>query len=225
MKVQNHYEIQELKKKSQTKSKKTSKEVNFFNATQGLRFFSHRQKKKHFNGVIHICLKGVSDYAMLDFVSEMFQNYSVSIFAINKNIGINDMSVKSCNSGMSNGKNYKIMVSINNLPTKESTQEALDYCVLLNTWLGYYFKQKNQVTDYNIVFSMYHDEFEEENFWRQYAQCTQFSRRNLIINDLVRINTGAENEDLTVAYNTVSDKYYVYNYVYTDLENELLMKS
>ena len=119
------------------------------------------------------------------------------------------------------------------MPLKEDMAKLLDKCILLNTYLKYYFKPMNYITKYDICYQVncYQD---KQNMYLE-AQKINFDNFNaspfiaspfnaslddaLFINELVHINTEAEDRepDLDFSYHT----YCRYDYTYTKLAKNL----
>ena len=148
IKVRNHYEIKKLdssteeSNKEDTSQDKNENDVNFYDSKSGIRFFKSLkgiQNKKRFVGSILICLRYVSNTAIIDFIEKFFNNENISYI-------------------MRDSYNYNnsidIIIKNYNMPQKKDISELLDKCVLLNTYLGYYFTPKEYIDAYNIFFRM-----------------------------------------------------------------------
>ena len=221
VKVQNHYEIKEIKK---AKNNQRIKTVSLYNADEGVRFFGHRQKMKRFNGMIHIYIEAVSDYAVLDFIYELFKDYDVSVFE--------------AESGFSReNTNYRIDIAIHDLPTIGDTEAALNVCVVFNTWADMYFGAKGIIGGYTILFSMYNLKYESEDFWKrfssqqanngwsnvQFGSTVSAINMGLVINDLAYRNTDVEEEDIERSLSVGQDSFYVLGkeYHWDELSDDL----
>ncbi|MGN0813349.1 MAG: HNH endonuclease [Candidatus Coproplasma sp.] len=206
IKVENHYEIRE--KSPQQKKTEEEKGVNFFDHSAGIAYFNECKKKNFFIGVIKIILNSVKEVAILDFIREVLSDYKVSIKKDNYS-----------------NKNFVITVNIFDVSTKDFTQRILNDCVLLNTYLNYFFLAKGYIGSYSIINSLYcYDyRFDECDFVEPKISFN-YLRNGLIINELVRINTNAEKEELSKYYTDYSNEknsYWEYNYFYTKLANNL----
>ena len=74
IKVQNHYEIRELKTDDQFDEVEED-DINFYDSAAGVRYFKDLtgiQNKKMFVGSILISLKNVKNTALIDFIEEIF---------------------------------------------------------------------------------------------------------------------------------------------------------
>ena len=222
VKVENHYEIKQLTK--ETKKKKKALEhydtVNFMDSASGVRFFKQLkgiQNKTRFVGSVLIRLQDVSNTAVIDFIEKFLDEENIS-YSMSKNYWNSETRIVA--------KNY-------NMPIKEDMAKLLDKCILLNTYLKYYFKPMNYITKYDICYQVncYQD---KQNMYLE-AQKINFDNFNaspfiaspfnaslgdaLFINKLVHINTEAEDRepDLDFSYHT----YCRYDYTYTKLAKNL----
>ena len=222
VKVENHYEIKQLTK--ETKKKKKAPEhddtVNFMDSASGVRFFKQLkdiQNKTRFVGSVLIRLQNVSNTAVIDFIEKFLDEENIS-YSMSRNYWISETRIVA--------KNY-------NMPIKEDMEKLLDKCILLNTYLKYYFKPMNYITKYDICYQVncYQDkqnmylEAQKINF--DYFNASPFNASPfnaslgdaLFINKLVHINTEAEDRepDLDFSYHT----YCRYDYTYTKLPKNL----
>ena len=222
VKVENHYEIKQITK--ETKKKKKTPEhddsVNFMDSASGVRFFNQLkgiQNKTRFVGSVLIRLQNVSNTAVIDFIEKFLDEENIS-YSMSRNYWISETRIVA--------KNY-------NMPIKEDMAKLLDKCILLNTYLKYYFKPMNYITKYDIYYQVncYQD---KQNMYLE-AQKINFDNFNaspfiaspfnaslddaLFINELVHINTEAEDRepDLDFSYHT----YCRYDYTYTKLAKNL----
>lgn len=222
VKVENHYEIKQITK--ETKKKKKAPEhddtVNFMDSASGVRFFKQLkgiQNKTRFVGSVLIRLQNVSNTAVIDFIEKFLDEENIS-YSMSRNYWISETRIVA--------KNY-------NMPIKEDMAKLLDKCILLNTYLKYYFKPMNYITKYDICYQVncYQD---KQNMYLE-AQKINFDNFNaspfiaspfnaslgdaLFINKLVHINTEAEDRepDLDFSYHT----YCRYDYTYTKLAKNL----
>ena len=222
VKVENHYEIKQITK--ETKKKKKTPEhddsVNFMDSASGVRFFKQLkgiQNKTRFVGSVLIRLQNVSNTAVIDFIEKFLDEENIS-YSMSRNYWISETRIVA--------KNY-------NMPIKEDMAKLLDKCILLNTYLKYYFKPMNYITKYDICYQVncYQD---KQNMYLE-AQKINFDNFNaspfiaspfnaslddaLFINELVHINTEAEDRepDLDFSYHT----YCRYDYTYTKLAKNL----
>ena len=120
------------------------------------------------------------------------------------------------------------------MPHKSDIEELLDKCILLNTYLSGYFLECGYISEYNIY---YREDCFEEKFDLFRAQpikepnpvflnftCVNpwYALQNaLFINELVRINTEAEDK----AEKSASSEYTEYNYIFTKLKENLIKEA
>ena len=222
VKVENHYEIKQLTKETKKKKKALEHDdtVNFMDSASGVRFFKQLkgiQNKTRFVGSVLIRLQNVSNTAVIDFIEKFLDEENIS-YSMSKNYWNSETRIVA--------KNY-------NMPIKEDMAKLLDKCILLNTYLKYYFKPMNYITKYDICYQVncYQD---KQNMYLE-AQKINFDNFNaspfiaspfnaslgdaLFINKLVHINTEAEDRepDLDFSYHT----YCRYDYTYTKLAKNL----
>ena len=213
LKVQNHYEIRNLSNSTDNLQKD---DVNFLDSASGIRLFKNLkgiQNKPRFVGSVFIKLEDIANTAIIDFIEKLFDKENIS-FSVKKNYNSTLTTILL--------KNYDmpLNVDINNL---------LDKCVILNTYLGSYFKEKELISNYEIIFGV--DHFEEKVsmyindqninteilnpkvFYMNRSNCSN----TLIVNNLVVINSEAKEK---VECN--SSEYYEYNYIYTNLKENLI---
>ena len=201
VKVENHYEIRE---KNPAKKKEEEKKcINFFDHSAGIEFFKKCKDKDYFVGTVNIKLSNVTETAILDFIKEIFDNY--------------DISFRKSNSYYWNIKtDYEVSIIAEDLKTKDLINVLLDDCILLNTYLGCYFKRLGIISSYDIRYGVYclHDLCEIENFKENRID---YRLDNVIhINELVRINSEASKIQIEC-----KQDWYPYDYVYTKLADNL----
>lgn len=207
VKVQNHYEIKNL---SHTKNEQQINEVNFLDSASGVRLFKNLkgiQNKPRFVGSVFIKLENITNTAIIDFIEKLFDDENIS-FNVERNYYSMTTTILL--------KNY-------DMPLKEDIGTMLDKCVVLNTYLGSYFIEKELVSNYEIIFRV--DNFTQKNYMYvedqqinnniRAASSNNFSN-SLWINDLVVINTEA-NEKVERKTN----EYFEYNFIYSKLKENL----
>jgi len=107
-----------------------TKTVDFLDSASGIRLFKNLkgiQNKPRFVGSVFFKLENVANTAMIDFVENLFDEENVS-FGVNENYYSTVTTILL--------KNY-------DMPLKEDINHILDKCIILNTYLGSYFKEKN----------------------------------------------------------------------------------
>lgn len=207
IKVQNHYEIKNL---SNVKNVQQNEETNFLDSASGIRLFKTLkgiQNKPRFVGSVFVKLENVENTALIDFIEKLFDEENIS-FNVKGNYYNTTTTILL--------KNY-------NMPLKEDISEMLNKCVVMNTYLGSYFKEKEIISNYEIIFRVDNFKEKEEMYINdqeitneiENAGGNNFSN-SLWINELVVINSEAK-EKIECA----NKEYYEYNYVYTNLSENL----
>lgn len=208
VKVQNHYEIREVKPSSNGESSNEDEEekINFFDSAAGIRFFKRRkggQNKKIFVGTVIVELENVHTTAILDFISDIFSGKMISY--------------------SSQGQSFIVRVNDYDMPKREDTSDLLDSCVLLNTWLSKYFVPTGSIDRYKIFYGVHTDSDKRKCLLQKNGHST-FANYPLRINELVRINTEAEkklNGVSAIGRDRLGYSVYEYNYIYTKLAENL----
>ena len=77
VKVQNHYEIKEIKE-SDTVTQNNSDSIDFFDPAAAMRFLK-KCENGYFVGEIKINLSNITDYSVIDFIREMFVDFDVMV--------------------------------------------------------------------------------------------------------------------------------------------------
>ncbi len=219
VKAENHYEIQRADSKTKNVISKSS-DLNFMDSAVGINYYNQHkgmQNKKVFLGLIKIKLTNVVSLALVDFVKELLNDSSINI----------NVEVKSFSE-----KNFDVDLSarVFDVPTKEDTQELLDKCVMIYTYLRFYHLTTQSLRSYDMYYGLYC--FEPNEKWKTYdfePRYTVFNSKpnSLIINELVRINTSAKDEKLEDAkvpqwsLGNNPDVAYYYNYYYIKLKENL----
>lgn len=207
IKVQNHYEIKNL---SNVKDVKQNEETNFLDSASGIRLFKTLkgiQNKSRFVGSVFVKLENVENTALIDFVEKLFDEESIS-FDVKGNYYNTTTTILL--------KNY-------DMPLKEDISEMLNKCVVMNTYLDSYFKDKEIISNYEIIFRVDNFKEKEEMYINdqeitneiENASGNDFSN-SLWINELVVINSEAKEK-----IECTNKEYYEYNYVYTKLSENL----
>lgn len=227
VKVQNHYEIKQAKATNADNAEDSSDdEINFFDSAAGIRFFKRLkgiQNKKVFVGTVTISLCGIQTTAVIDFIAELFDDKQLSYNRNNGNSGL-----------LYGGSNRDIVIRIvdYNMPQKEDIADMLDRCILLNTYLGKYFLEQDIISGYQIFYGVHCDSekiskldclVSSNDYDRSYISYTR-PTCPLVINELVKINTEAEQkiqEVRAIGRDKLTMAVYEYNYVYTKLAEDL----
>ena len=212
LKVQNHYEIKSLSnnKKEQQQQKDVA---DFLDSASGIRLFKNLkgiQNKPRFVGSVFIKLENVENTAIIDFIEKLFDEENIS-FSVSKNYYSTITTILL--------KNY-------DMPFKEDINNLLDKCIILNTYLSNYFKEKQLITSYEILFRV--DSFAKKVDMYINDQTINFNNlrsnncsNTLFINEGVVINTDVS-KDIKCNLQT---EYYEYNYIYTNLKENLIKEA
>lgn len=219
IKVENHYEIKSEKKIKKEKTEK-QEEWNIYDSASGIKLyktFKGLQTKTRFVGTIEIILKGITgaDTALTDFIEDLFITEDVQF-------------VGGSNGCYSNGTDVRILVKNYEMPINDDVNNLLDKCIVLNTYLGYYFKPLNIIADYSIRFRMdayadrkdFYSKDGSVQFNNQYCLLGSNHKPTLSINGLVIQNSYAKEK-----YKNSSDwnpnMFYDYEYIFTKLAENL----
>lgn len=215
LKVENHYEIREISKQD-SEQQNEDDEANFYDSAYGVRLYKNLkgiQNKHRFVGSILIRFKNVHNTAIVDFIEQLFDNENLSYSSLSKS---RDSFLLFQNN---NWEETRIIIRDYDMAKKEDIQNMLDKCILLNTYLGYYFKAVNCVEEYEIRFRV--DYFENKTDMYKQSQNIDFKEINcdfsnpLFINDLVVINTDANTKVKP------TEKWIEFNYIFTNLAKNL----
>lgn len=212
IKVENHYEIKPVNKLSKQEKVIDDCSINLFDSAAGIRYFKKLkgiQNKPRFVGSIMVKLRNVDNTALIDFIENFFDEENIS-YTMDKNFWNTETRLIACN--------Y-------NMPLKEDVSKLLDKCILLNTYLGYYFKEVGYIDSYDVYYQVNYYQ-DKQNMYVE-SQKINFKsvinnqlNNTLYINKLVYINTEAEQKEpeLTFGYN---NEYAQYNYIFTKLAENL----
>ncbi len=221
VKVENHYEIQQVggNKKKKTQVDDESR-VNFMDSAAGVRFFKKLkgiQNQHPFVGTVFIRLRRIRTTALIDFIDKLFGNENIT-YSMNDTFQKVDTVITV--------KNY-------DMPSKDDIQEMLDKCVLLNTYLQCYFLKMEYLEGYEINYRVDHYDTKEEMY--AFTQDVQMNKKNgwmstnlfdslnnsLYINNLVIVNTNAEEDVEADRYNGYTEYDFVYKRLEKNLEKEV----
>lgn len=209
IRVQNHYEIRERKAalSAGQEEEPEEAEINFYDSAAGIRSYKDLkgiQNKHPFVGSVLVCLNGVTNTALCDFIEELFSGCN-----------INYREWRRCACGFSTD----VLICHYDLPLQEDISALLDNCVLLNTYLKYYFCGIC-LESYSIFFRVDHyeekaDMYREPDFSKSHT-LYRAQENTLCINERVRINTDAKEK---VAHG--NNEFVEYNFVFTELAKNL----
>ncbi len=211
-KVENHYEIFA---KASDSDIKVSDDINFYDSASGIRYFKQLkgiQNKKRWVGVVKVELDGVSNNAVMDFIEQIFETDNISY--------------------QSNGWNSrKVIITNYNMPLMKDSQELLDKCVLLNTYLKNFFVPMGYVQKYEIIDSEVYFEDKNDIYTQNYnsngfgigtySLLVGILDNKLHINKAVYDNTDAKDYEPDYNWGPYASKTMIYDYTFTKLARNL----
>ena len=210
VKVENHYEIKE-KKSGDTKnttstdsseSKAQDKGVNFYDSAAGIRLYKNLEKL--YFGTVTIEIKGLKDASIVSFIEKIFDGDIVTATAGDYYFS------------------YELTVKVEGvkLATVNDTQELLDKCLTLNSYLKWYFVPRSYVKSYSI-FCEAHDQSDELKCIKSPNRYS-YNNRDLVINEPIRFNTTAKKDKANyLGQDSLGYKVYEYNYWWKQLKTNL----
>lgn len=211
IKVQNHYEIR-LVDDNYEEQEENDDSVDFMDSASGVRFFKKLkgiQNKPRFVGTVLIRLANVKNTAIIDFIEKFLDEENIS-YSLSQNYYNSETRIIA--------KNY-------NMPLKEDTNKLLDKCVLLNTYLQFYFNEIDILDKYEIIYRV--DYFREKTDMYIKSQSINMSDiygefgNTLYINEMVFNNTEACKNEPSLINGFNYNEYQEYNYSYTNLRENL----
>ena len=218
IKVENHYEIKPAQDEAKKAEKPQKQEKwNLYDSASGIRLyksFKKFQNKDRFVGTVEIKLEGIegADTALTDFIEELFITEDVQ-FAGGNNVYYS-------------GTNVRLLVKNYEMPDKADVENLLDKCILLNTYLDYYFKPTGVIRNYQISYRLdcysdrkkFYSKDSGVSFLDRYAQVKNDC--GLRINSLVIQNSSAK-EEFGDSVGWDENQFYSYEYIYTKLSKNL----
>lgn len=210
VKVENHYEIKLIDSTKKTEKEESTDNVNFYDSASGVKFFKKLkgiQNKARWVGSVLIRLGNISNTAVIDFIEKFLDEENISY----------SMSKSYWNAEI------KILATNYNMPTKDDVSALLDKCILLNSYIKHYFIPMEYVSEYDICYQVNH--FEDKQDMYLEAQKINFDNFNaklddaLFINELVYINTEAQDREPELNFNNYT--YCKYDYTFTKLSKNL----
>lgn len=204
IKVQNHYEIKPLSSSTNKVEKQNNNSINFFDVAAGVRFINKKVNDYSapiFTATINIQLTEVHNHAIFDLINEIFQGLNINV--------------------TKNYNHYLLTITKLNCKQQSKTQDLLNNCVLLNTYLTGYFLENGFVSSYKIGYNICDYESTEDRVESNYDNYV--IDNSLCINGLVKSNTDIKDLDLRMIQAFQDDEYsfYEYNYHYTKLLENL----
>lgn len=210
VKVENHYEIKERKNNEEKQQEYQEKGINFFDHSAALKFIKEcetkKQKDARYVNTIYIRLDNVKNKAVLLFIKEVFSSYDIEV------------EIEKIDQWYYNDI-YELYAIVDEVDSKETTNNILDCCVLLNTYLGSYFLVQGYIGSYCILNKLHNIEYFKAIKLEHYKESIVANDNVLVINDLLRINTYANKEQLEIY--RYRNNLYLYNYSYTKLKENL----
>lgn len=210
IKVQNHYEIKAVSDKKATPSV-VEEDPNFYDSASGVRYFKTLkgiQNKKPFVGYVLIRLQNLQNTAVVDFIEKILEDYDVTFSSNNNNINFKRYY----------GNEIRILAANYNMPLREDAADLLDKCILLNTYLGGYFRQLKYLDSYEIRYAMVYFENKIDMYIDGEGVFDNLSSQpcnSILINELVAEKTEAKSKI------TVHRGFNDYNFIYTKLSENL----
>lgn len=207
LKVQNHYEIKERMSANQNdyiENQGDEESVNFYDSADGVRFFKKLkgiQNKWRHTSTIVITLENYQTNAIVDFIEELFDGYSIEYFPYNSNSSI------------------AVVIQANNVPLKEDSALLLDKCIILNTYMQYYFIALEYLDLYDIHYwdTAYKEKDEMYNAFNFNPDIIDWTASNsLFISKSV-----VENTDAKKRIKNPIDGFNEYNIIFTQLRDDL----
>ena len=208
VKVQNHYEIKEVTEGSTEVEKK---DLGIRDAKTGVNLYASLEKLYY--GTVTVNIENPKSAAVFEFIKKIFDGEKVSVY---------------CNAQYSYYSDFTVRIGSVSLITKASTQELLDKCVTLNTYMECYFKPKKIVSSYFIFCEAHESEKEPCCIYspNKPNNPQYISKFSMVINEPIRFNTDAAKDVKEGLYHSDSLGYalFAYNYKWTNLKNELKNK-
>lgn len=204
VKVQNHYEIKEVTEGSTEVEKK---DLGMRDAKTGLRIYAALDDL--FKGTVTITLRNPKSAAIIDFIEKLFDGEGISVKKASDWYYSDDFVVR---------------VGNIDLPTKSSIQKLFEKCLTLNTYLEYYFVPKKLVSKYTIFCEAH---TQEKELICIHTPNSYSSDKPMVINELIRLNSGAENnlkEYNNIGRDSLGYNVYPYDYIWSDLKDKLKNK-
>ena len=211
IKVENHYEIREKTADSSKTSDTTEtkdKGVNLFDSAAGIKLY--KKLEKDFIGTVTIELRYPKSAAIKDFIQEIFSGETVVVEPVN-------------DYNTNYERDMRIRVTDIRLPTVNSIQALLDKFITLNTYLKYYFLPKGYISSYKL-FCEAHNQKDELKCLEKPNHFTSMYNYNVIINELIRINSNAKKElpeGKRIGSDYLGHNVYSYDYWWINLTENL----
>lgn len=179
---------------------------------EALRFYESlkgKQAKPRFVGSVFIRLLNIENTALIDFIENLFSQESI----------IYDKK---------NFAEMRLIIRNYDMPLKSDIRVLLDKCILLNTYLKGYFKEKDLIEAYDIICRV--DYYSSRDNMYSKSRFVNFEGIDgdfddaLFINKLVYENTKAIENEPDLEFDNASDSYQDYDYTFSRLEEYLKKK-
>lgn len=212
LKVENHYEIRSISHISNEEKQNIENDdsINFMDSSAGIKFFKKLkgiQNKSRWVGSVLIRLQNVANTAVIDFIEKFLNEENIS-YSMSRDYRNSETRIIA--------KNY-------DMPLQEDISKLLDKCILLNTYLKYYFEPMDYISKYDICYQINHFVDKEDMYLS--AKTTNFDGFNysldnaLFIDELVYVNTEAIEREPNLSF--LNNLYCRYDYTYTNLAKNL----
>lgn len=230
VKFQNHYEIINVSNPNTNEKK----DPTLYDSAYGVRRykqFRKEAKQQKFCAEIVVDLRLLESYALFDFIQDIFDTENVTIVRKDPRT---TFLLNYYSPYRNERASYMVVIKDYDVHYKNLIENLLDKCILLNTYLNSYFQPLDVVAGFDIFFRVVASETADdylrtvdEGVVNRFSNIYQ-AKDSMWINDLVISNTKAE-DDLTKEENNGSvdsllcgsDRYYEYNYVWTQLSKNL----
>lgn len=218
LKVQNHYEIKERSSSNsnnEEQSENNKISTNYYDSASAIRLykeFKGFQTKKRFVGTIEIIIYGIggADTAVTDFIEDMFIENDVQFVDAR-----NDYS----------GTNVRILIKDYEMPDNENTNKLVDKCVLLNTYMSCYFKPLDIIEDYFIQLRLdcYNNrkDFYSKDGRVGFVDAREFNKESRMKFNSLAIQNSYAKKKFNGDVGWDGNLFYDYNYIWTDLSDDL----
>jgi len=205
VKCENHYEIQEV---NGTQKKKSEQGVNFMDAASGVRFFKKLkgiQNQGRWVGTVKIVLSNLQNTAVVEFICHLFKGLNISL-------------------PNSYGKEVKEIIITNyDMPNYDDSDDMMDKCTILNTYLKFYFLELGYFRSYQIFYS--EEWYEKEQLYNngkyQSFHYINYEQNKMYVNEVVLENNGIENKNNTYIDALIRGPFTLYDIAYKKLERNL----
>ena len=222
-KRQNHYEIIRLSD-SRDEEEQEDEGINFWDAAQGMHFWKKCRRKSEQLAVGYVKVQldypqgSVELSAFQRFLEELFESTEVFFQILETRRNEISWTKILWNEISCPRELCTFTILIDDLPTKEDTENLLDHCIVLNTYREVFEKRYDWRIKMVCGMKIYDSPIEKSAHLRQDILDRQVPFcEDLAIDELIRINTSA--------WKKVDERYgaefYPYNMVFTKLQKDL----